>query len=94
MAQLVLDDIPKAIRSLRINVLHVTPSILAVVLVDDYPTLETVVVAGEALGKELIQDWSGHVMLRNIYGPTAATVDLPRATLLVLLSPELLGVPF
>ena len=75
MAQLVLDDIPKAIRSLRINVLHVTPSILAVVLVDDYPTLETVVVAGEALGKKLIQDWSGHVMLRNMYGPTEATVD-------------------
>ena len=75
MAQLVLNDIPKAIRSLRINVLHVTPSILAVVPVDDYPTLETVVVAGEALGKKLIQDWTGHVMLRNMYGPTEATVD-------------------
>ena len=64
-----------AIRSLRISVLHVTPSILAVVPVDDYPTLETVVVAGEVLGKKLIQDWSGRVTLRNMYGPTEATVD-------------------
>ncbi|KAL4075275.1 hypothetical protein V8B97DRAFT_2022271 [Scleroderma yunnanense] len=73
--ELVLGDIPKAIRSLRISVLHVTPSILAVVPVDDYPTLETVVVAGEALGKKLIQDWSGRVTLRNMYGPTEASVD-------------------
>ena len=48
----------------------------SVVPVDDYPTLETIlVVAGEALGKKLIQDWSGHVMLCNMYGPTEATVD-------------------
>lgn len=73
--ELVLGDIPMAVRSLRISVLHVTPSILAVVPVDDYPTLETVVVAGEALGKKLIQDWSGRVTLRNMYGPTEASVD-------------------
>ena len=73
--ELVLGDILKVIRSLRIHLLHVTPSILAVVPIDDYPTLETVVVAGEALGKKLIQDWTGHVMLRNMYGPTEATVD-------------------
>ena len=88
--ELVLGDIPKAIRSLWINVLHVTPSILAVVPVDDYP----VVVAGEALGKKLIQDWSGHVMLRNMYGPTEATVDCTLCHVLVLLSLELLVVPF
>ncbi|KAH7890103.1 putative nonribosomal peptide synthetase [Phlebopus sp. FC_14] len=73
--ELVLGDIPKALRTLRINVLHVTPSILAVVPPEDYPTLETVVVAGEALGKKLIEDWSGRVTLRNMYGPTEASVD-------------------
>jgi len=75
LKELVLGDIPMAIRSLHISVLHVTPSILAVVPVDDYPTLETIVVAGEALGKKLIQDWSGRVTLRNMYGPTEASVD-------------------
>ncbi|EGO03426.1 hypothetical protein SERLA73DRAFT_101532 [Serpula lacrymans var. lacrymans S7.3] len=73
--EFVLGDIPKAIKSLRINVLHVTPSILAVVPVEDYPTLETIVVAGEALGKKLIEDWSSRVTLKNMYGPTEASVD-------------------
>ncbi|KIK92693.1 hypothetical protein PAXRUDRAFT_146735 [Paxillus rubicundulus Ve08.2h10] len=73
--ELVLGDIAKALRTLRISVLHVTPSILAVVPVDDYPSLETVVVAGEALGKKLIEDWSSRVTFRNMYGPTEASVD-------------------
>jgi acyl-CoA synthetase (AMP-forming)/AMP-acid ligase II len=73
--ELVLGDIAKAIKTLRINVVHCTPSILAVVPLDDYPTLETVVVAGEALGKKLIEDWSKRVRFMNMYGPTEATVD-------------------
>ncbi|KIJ63455.1 polyketide synthetase [Hydnomerulius pinastri MD-312] len=87
--ELVLGDIPKAIRTLRISVLHVTPSILAVVPVDDYSTLETVVVAGEALGKKLIEDWSDRVTLRNMYGPTEASVD---CTSCHVTSPSLTGV--
>ena len=73
--ELVLGDIGKAIKSLRINVVHCTPSILAVVPLDNYPTLETVVVAGEALGKKLIEDWSKRVRFMNMYGPTEASVD-------------------
>ena len=73
--ELVLGDIGKAVKSLRINVVHCTPSILAVVPLDSYPTLETVVVAGEALGKKLIEDWSGRVNFMNMYGPTEASVD-------------------
>jgi acyl-coenzyme A synthetase/AMP-(fatty) acid ligase len=73
--ELVLGDIAKAIKSLRINVVHCTPSILAVVPLDEYPTLETVVVAGEALGKKLIEDWSKRVRFMNMYGPTEAAVD-------------------
>ncbi|EIW85840.1 hypothetical protein CONPUDRAFT_80229 [Coniophora puteana RWD-64-598 SS2] len=87
--ELVLGDIPKAIRSLRISVLHVTPSILAVVPVYEYPTLETIVVAGEALGKKLIEDWSPRVTLRNMYGPTEASVD---CTSCHVTSPSLTGV--
>ena len=73
--ELVLGDIGQAIKSLRINVVHCTPSILAVVPLQNYPTLETVVVAGEALGKKLIEDWSRRVKFINMYGPTEASVD-------------------
>ena len=50
--ELVLGDIQKAVNSLSINVLHLTPSILAVVPVQAFPTLDTIVVAGEPLGKK------------------------------------------
>ncbi|EMD32324.1 PKS/NRPS enzyme [Gelatoporia subvermispora B] len=73
--ELVLGDIGKALKTLNVNVLHVTPSILAVVPLEQYPALETVVVAGEALGKKLIEDWSKRVKFMNMYGPTEAAVD-------------------
>jgi acyl-coenzyme A synthetase/AMP-(fatty) acid ligase len=73
--EMVLGNIPIALRDLRINVLHVTPSILSTVPVDEYPLLETVVVAGEELPKKLIDDWAGRVTFRNMYGPTEASVD-------------------
>ncbi|KAJ3195836.1 hypothetical protein HK101_010930 [Irineochytrium annulatum] len=73
--EMVLGDIGTAIKKFNINVVHVTPSILAVVPLEDYPTLETVVVAGEALPKKVIDDWAGKVRLMNMYGPTEAAVD-------------------
>ena len=75
MQDLVLGDIPRALHTLCISILHETPSILAVIPVTEYPCLKTIVVAGEALGKKLIEDWSGHVTLCNMYGPTKASVD-------------------
>ncbi|KAJ3146079.1 hypothetical protein HDU86_000536 [Geranomyces michiganensis] len=73
--ELVLGDIAEAVNALRINVLHLTPSILATVTPQDFATLETVVVAGEPLGRKLIADWCDRVSLRNFYGPTEVTVD-------------------
>ncbi|KAH7927995.1 putative nonribosomal peptide synthetase [Leucogyrophana mollusca] len=87
--EFVLGDIAKAIRALHIGVLHVTPSILAVLPVENYPSLETVVVAGEALSKKLIEDWSGNVTLMNMYGPTEASVDCISYH---ITSPSLVGV--
>ena len=73
--EVVLGDIGIAIKKLRINVVHCTPSTLSVVPLEHYPTLETVVVAGEALGRKLIEDWSKRVNFMNMYGPTEASVD-------------------
>jgi len=54
--KLMLGSIKRAVRDLRINVVHCTPSILAVVPLEHYPTLQTVVVASEALGKKSVED--------------------------------------
>ncbi|KAI8820281.1 putative nonribosomal peptide synthetase [Fimicolochytrium jonesii] len=74
--ELVLGDIGTAITQLKINVLHLTPSILATVPVADYPTLETVVVAGEKLSRAVIEKWCKRTRLMNMFGPTETTVDV------------------
>ncbi|KAJ3033802.1 hypothetical protein HDV00_005815 [Rhizophlyctis rosea] len=73
--ELVLGSIGDAVLQMQINVLHLTPSILGTVTVQEYPTLETVVVAGEPLPKKLIETWSPKVKFMNMYGPTEVTVD-------------------
>ena len=72
--ELVLGDIGRAVKNLRVNVVHRTPSTLAVVPLEHYSTLETVVVAGEALGKKLTEDWSGCVKFVDACGPTEVPV--------------------
>ncbi|MFB2837776.1 amino acid adenylation domain-containing protein [Floridanema evergladense] len=55
---------------------HVTlpPSALAVLPVAELPTLQTIVVAGEACAAQLIQQWSVGRHFFNAYGPTEASV--------------------
>ncbi|MEH2149874.1 amino acid adenylation domain-containing protein [Nostoc sp.] len=55
---------------------HVTlpPSALAVLPVEELPTLQAIVVAGEACSLELMQQWSKGRNFFNAYGPTEASV--------------------
>ncbi len=55
---------------------HVTlpPSVLAVLPSDDLPNLQHIIVAGEALSRDLVAQWSGNRRIFNAYGPTESTV--------------------
>ncbi|MEH2077515.1 MAG: amino acid adenylation domain-containing protein [Nostoc sp.] len=55
---------------------HVTlpPSALAVLPVEELPTLQAIVVAGEACSLELMRQWSKGRNFFNAYGPTEASV--------------------
>ncbi|MEH1827041.1 MAG: amino acid adenylation domain-containing protein [Nostoc sp.] len=55
---------------------HVTlpPSALAVLPVEELPTLQAIVVAGEACPLELMRQWSKGRNFFNAYGPTEASV--------------------
>ncbi|MEH2092713.1 non-ribosomal peptide synthetase [Nostoc sp.] len=55
---------------------HVTlpPSALAVLPVEELPTLQAIVVAGEACAVELMRQWSTGRNFFNAYGPTEASV--------------------
>ncbi|MBE8991384.1 amino acid adenylation domain-containing protein, partial [Nostoc sp. LEGE 12450] len=58
------------------GITHVTlpPSALAVLPVEELPTLQTIIVAGEACPIELMQQWSRGRNFFNAYGPTEASV--------------------
>jgi amino acid adenylation domain-containing protein/non-ribosomal peptide synthase protein (TIGR01720 family) len=65
------------IERLRNNgITHVTlpPSALAVLPVEELPTLQTIIVAGEACPLELMRQWSTGRNFFNAYGPTEASV--------------------
>ncbi len=55
---------------------HVTlpPSVLAVLPIEELPTLRTMIVAGEACTPELVALWTPGRRFFNAYGPTEATV--------------------
>ncbi|MEH2305427.1 amino acid adenylation domain-containing protein [Nostoc sp.] len=58
------------------GITHVTlpPSALAVLPVEELPTLQTIIVAGEACPLELMRQWSKGRNFFNAYGPTEASV--------------------
>ncbi|MEG4294214.1 amino acid adenylation domain-containing protein, partial [Microcoleus sp. C2C3] len=58
------------------GITHITlpPSALAVMAGSELPTLQTIIVAGEACSAELIKQWSVGRNFFNAYGPTEATV--------------------
>ncbi|MBW4594951.1 MAG: amino acid adenylation domain-containing protein [Brasilonema angustatum HA4187-MV1] len=58
------------------GITHVTlpPSALAVLPTEELPSLQTMIVAGEASSVELIKQWSAGRNLFNAYGPTEASV--------------------
>jgi amino acid adenylation domain-containing protein/non-ribosomal peptide synthase protein (TIGR01720 family) len=58
------------------DITHVTlpPSALAVLTTEELPTLQAIVVAGEACPLELMRQWSKGRNFFNAYGPTEASV--------------------
>ncbi|NTX35800.1 amino acid adenylation domain-containing protein, partial [Myxococcus sp. CA033] len=61
-------------RDESITAVTLTPSVLAQLSPEDFPSLETLVSAGEACTPELVRRWAPHVRFLNAYGPTETTV--------------------
>ncbi|KAL8797646.1 MAG: hypothetical protein Q9182_007149 [Xanthomendoza sp. 2 TL-2023] len=55
--------------SMRVNWVLFTPSVASLVKPEDVPTLETLVLGGEAVKQENVSRWVGKVRLFNCYGP-------------------------
>jgi amino acid adenylation domain-containing protein/FkbM family methyltransferase len=62
------------LRKQSITNVTLPPSALARMIEDDFPSLRTIVVAGEACDAELVQRWARGRRFFNAYGPSEATV--------------------
>ena len=51
-----------------------TPSVVRLMRPEDFPSLELIVLAGEAVTQDVFDLWFGHVRLVNGYGPTEGSI--------------------
>ncbi|RDL36341.1 Uncharacterized protein BP5553_05693 [Venustampulla echinocandica] len=67
-----LDDLGMAIKTMQVNFTTLTPTIASLLDLRDLPTLDTIVLTGEALRPAVIQPWleEGGVKCFNGYGPS------------------------
>ncbi|GKZ33154.1 nonribosomal peptide synthase [Aspergillus brasiliensis] len=69
-----MGDIAGAINRLHANFLFTTPTQLSALAPEEVPTLRTVSVGGEPIGRQTIVSWKPHVRLINSYGPVESTI--------------------
>ncbi|RYP76665.1 hypothetical protein DL770_007204 [Monosporascus sp. CRB-9-2] len=63
-----------AIRNLKVNMAHMTPSVARVLDADIVPSLEVLGLGGEAISAGDAGMWSKHTRVINAYGPSECTV--------------------
>jgi amino acid adenylation domain-containing protein len=67
-------DLHHFIAANKITTVVLTPSVLAVMPVEELPDLKTIMVAGEACSGDLVNRWASGREFFNLYGPTEATI--------------------
>ena len=69
-----LDDITKIINQMSVTWTLLTPSFAQTISPSDVPTLETLVLGGEAVTQNNLSTWAGNTHLVNAYGPSECAV--------------------
>jgi len=68
------NNIPLAVSSLEVSHIFATPSLLRLFKPEDVPSVNTVLLGGEALGQDNVEIWSEKVDLFLMYGPTETCI--------------------
>ena len=68
------DRIAYKLISERITFIAITPSLLSVLPLKEYPHLRQIVLGGEAASQQLVEKWRRGRSIYNAYAPTEATV--------------------
>ncbi len=69
-----MSDIAGFITRMKVNTSFMTPSLVRILTPDEIPTMKTLILGGEALGKDNIETWTDKLRLMNGYGPTETCV--------------------
>lgn len=64
----------------RVTIALLTPSYVKTLDPEQLPTIETLLIGGEAATLDIIQNWKSHVRLVNCYGPTETCVMVTMST--------------
>jgi amino acid adenylation domain-containing protein len=67
--------IVKAVNRTSANWLCLTPSLATLFQPEDVPTLQSLVLIGEAMRTDIVEAWADRVALVNAYGPSEATIE-------------------
>lgn len=67
-------NLPLAVSQMQVNLLCLTPTVARLQRPSDFPSVKTLVLAGEQLLQSDIAAWSSSVRLFNVYGPAECCV--------------------
>ncbi|KAM7211069.1 hypothetical protein V8F06_013547 [Rhypophila decipiens] len=70
-----LNDLPGAMRKLRVNWADLTPTVARMLTPINVPSLKTLVLGGEALTQDIIDTWATNCDLFNTYGPSECSIQ-------------------
>jgi acyl-coenzyme A synthetase/AMP-(fatty) acid ligase/acyl carrier protein len=68
------EDLYQVLKNKRITVVTLTPSVLNTLPDKELPDMKSIISAGEACTRKLIEYWSSRVNFLNAYGPTECTI--------------------
>jgi amino acid adenylation domain-containing protein/non-ribosomal peptide synthase protein (TIGR01720 family) len=86
-------ELPRLLRAARITTVSLPPSVLALLPREELPELRTLIVAGEACSRDLVDRWAPGRRFLNAYGPTEVTVGASMGRCLPG-GPPVIGRPF
>lgn len=72
--EMLRNDLVGTINEMRVNRADLTPSIAREIRPEDVPTIQTILLGGEAMSQSDIAQWAGRVRLVNGYGPSECSV--------------------
>ena len=70
-----MSDIAGAINRYKVTLTDLTPTVAMLLTPSDVPTLKTLTLGGEAVTRDAVNIWAGHVSLVNIYGPAECSIN-------------------